>query len=244
MTVLGFSSSANIGGNVDRMVQAILIKSGETYEFYNLTQLSYGPCRACVRLCAGDNLCKLEDDLKPFYAKILSAKALILGTPTYHSDMNGFMRLFLERMWPFRHLRFPLKEKPFTVVASGFGLKGAEDSVESVKRRMTAYRASFIGSVVFASSIYPCYTCGYGKTCQVGSFYKNHGKEGQKNLKVTEMPKDSDPMEFIRHGLSIWNPKNRRPAPEAHLTCSRPMPTETAHMNRAFPNLHSVSGRF
>ena len=73
LTILGFSSSPIIGGNVDRMVQAILEKSGKSTEFYNLSELSYGPCRACAHLCAGDNLCKIDDDLKHLYPKITKA---------------------------------------------------------------------------------------------------------------------------------------------------------------------------
>ena len=99
LTVLGFSSSPVIDGNVDRMVKAILEKSGKSTEFFNLSELSYGPCRACAHLCAGDNLCKLDDDLKHLYSKILSAEAIVLGTPTYFSNMNGFMAIFLERLW-------------------------------------------------------------------------------------------------------------------------------------------------
>ncbi|HIJ57403.1 MAG TPA: flavodoxin family protein, partial [Deltaproteobacteria bacterium] len=63
MTVLGISSSPIRNGNVDRMVKFILENSGKPFEFINLTELSYSPCRACVHLCARDNLCRLEDDL-------------------------------------------------------------------------------------------------------------------------------------------------------------------------------------
>ena len=119
MTVLGFSSSPFIDGNVDRMVKAILEKSGKSTEFFNLSELSYGPCRACAHLCAGDNLCKLDDDLKHLYSKILSAEAIVLGTPTYFSNMNGFMAIFLERLWAFRHQSFQIEGKPFIVVSVG-----------------------------------------------------------------------------------------------------------------------------
>ena len=41
MSILGFSSSPVIGGNVDRMVQYILDHSAKQSEFINLTKLSY-----------------------------------------------------------------------------------------------------------------------------------------------------------------------------------------------------------
>lgn len=185
MAILGFSSSPIKDGNVDRMVQALLEKSGKATEFINLTELSCGPCRACAHLCSADNLCKLDDDLKALYPKIVSAEAILLGTPSYFSNLNSFMAVFLERLWAFRHIRFPLKEKPFAVVSVG-GLGDPAKAIESVKLRMMAYRAAFIGSVGFISTILPCFTCGDGLTCKVGSLHKVYGEEGQRSLKITE----------------------------------------------------------
>lgn len=185
MAILGISSSAIKEGNVDRMVKAVIEKSGKPVEFINLSDLSYGPCRACPHLCAGDNLCKLEDDLKPLYPKIVSAEAIVLGTPVYFNSTNGFMALFLERLWSFRHQRFPLTGKLFAVVSTGDRLDAAGQAIDAVSRRMSAYRAKYVGGVCFGSSIFPCYTCGYGKTCRVGGFYEAHGAEGLKNLEIS-----------------------------------------------------------
>ncbi len=185
MTVLGFSSSALKDGNVDRMVSAVLEKCRRPSEFIRLPELSYGPCRACVHLCAKDNHCRLEDELEPLYSKLVSAEAIVLGTPVYFDNMNGFMSVFLERLWAFRHQRFPLADKPFFVVSTGDKLDGAEKAVESVRCRMTAYRAVFAGSITFGSTIFPCYSCGYGRKCKVGGFYDRYGDEGITNLKIT-----------------------------------------------------------
>jgi multimeric flavodoxin WrbA len=185
MTVLGISSSPIKDGNVDRMVQFILHHSGKPFEFINLTELSYSPCRACAHLCAKDNLCQLKDDLKPLYPRIIEAEALVLGAPSYFSNMNGFMTVFLERLWAFRHQRFPLEGKPFAVVSSG-GLRSPEQTIEAVKRRMAAYRAIFLGGVAYMSTILPCFKCGYGTVCEVGSSQKAYGEEGRKNLKITK----------------------------------------------------------
>ncbi len=186
MTILGFSSSPVIGGNVDRMVKVILGKSGKSTEFFNLSELSFSPCRACAHLCAGDNLCKLDDELNPLYSKILSAEAIVLGTPTYFSNMNGFMAIFLERLWAFRHQSFQLEGKPFVVVSVGAIPGAPEKAIEAVKDRMNAYNASFIGSVWFESNIFPCFKCGYGLKCKIGGLYYYYGEKGQKNLKITK----------------------------------------------------------
>jgi len=185
MTVIGISSSPVKGGNVDRMVRYILEQSGKPFQFINLTELSYAPCRACVHLCAKDNLCKLDDDLKPLYARIIQAEALVLGTPSYFNNLNGFMAVFLERLWSLRHQRFPLEGKPFFVVASG-GVTSPEEAIEAVKRRMTAYRARFSGSVAYPSTNIPCFKCGYGTVCEVGASQKVYGEEGRKAIKITK----------------------------------------------------------
>jgi multimeric flavodoxin WrbA len=185
LSILGFSSSPVIGGNVDRMVQHILDHSAKRSEFINLTKLSYSPCRACAHLCAHDNLCKLDDDLKPFYPKLMEADAIVLGTPSYFDNTNGFMTVFLERLWALRHQRFPLEGKPFVVVASG-GLTSPQQAIEAVKKRMIAYRAEFAGSVAFKSTILPCFKCGFGKTCGIGGSQTVYGEEGRKHLKITK----------------------------------------------------------
>jgi len=186
MTVIGISSSPIKGGNVDRMVQYILECCEKPSEFVNLSSLSYSPCKACVHLCAGDNMCQLNDDLKPFYPKLIEAEAIVLGTPSYFNNMNGFMTVFLERLWAYRHQRFPLEAKPFAVVSSS-GIESPDKAIEAVKGRMNAYRAVFIGAVAYTSTIIPCFKCGYGTVCEVGTSQMVYGEEGRKNLKITKI---------------------------------------------------------
>ena len=181
MSVIGFSSSPVRGGNMDRMVQALLEGSAEA-EFVNLHDLTFGPCLGCAHLCAPDNHCKLGDDLKPYYRMIREAEALVLGTPNYFGSMNSLMAMFLERLWSFRHNRFPLEGKPFAVVSSG-GFGVPEGPIQAVERRMIAYRAKPIGSVAFSSEIAPCFSCGDGLTCRVGSLWNVYGEEGLERLR-------------------------------------------------------------
>jgi multimeric flavodoxin WrbA len=75
MDVIGFSAGV-VGreGNVDRMVKAILDKCSGDGEFVKLTDLRYSPCKGCVERCAAPQVCKLEDDLYPYYHKIKDAE--------------------------------------------------------------------------------------------------------------------------------------------------------------------------
>ena len=63
MNVIGFSAGC-VGrdGNIDRMVKAILDKSGHEVEFVKLADLSYSGCKGCVQLCARPQVCMLADD--------------------------------------------------------------------------------------------------------------------------------------------------------------------------------------
>lgn len=185
MAVIGISSSPIRGGNVDRMVQYILEHSGKPAQFVNLTELSYSPCRACAHLCAKDNLCRLDDDLRSLYQEMIDAEALVLGTPSYFNNLNGFMTVFLERLWAFRHQRFPLEGKPYAVIACG-GIQSPCQAIESVKRRMSAYKAVFIGDVAFKTCILPCFKCGYGIIYEIGASQYVYGEEGRKQLKITK----------------------------------------------------------
>jgi len=185
MTVIGISSSPIKGGNVDRMVQYILEHSRKSTRFINLTEFSYSPCRACAHLCAKDNLCHLDDDLRHLYPEMIDADAFVLGTPSYFNNTNGFMTVFLERLWAFRHQKFPLEGKPYAVIACG-GIEPPHRAVESVKRRMNAYRAVCIGDVTYNSRIIPCLKCGYGTVCEVGASQYVYGEEGRKQLRITD----------------------------------------------------------
>ena len=70
MKVIGFSAgSVGRDGNIDRMVKAILDKSGHDVEFVKLTDLSFSGCKGCVQLCARPQICTLADDAQPYYEK-------------------------------------------------------------------------------------------------------------------------------------------------------------------------------
>lgn len=182
MVVIGFSSSPVRDGNVDKLVRKLLDLADSESRFINLHDLDFGPCLGCAHLCARDNHCKLEDGLLDLYPLIEGADAIVLGSPDFFNGMNSLMAMFLERLWSFRHNRFPLEGKPYAVVSSG-GFQVPERTVDAVKRRMNAYRASFVGSVQYLSRNAPCHTCGYGLECTVGSLYNVYGEEGLERLR-------------------------------------------------------------
>lgn len=83
MTIIGVSGSPILDVNTDRIVKALLEKSGEVYIFVDLSTLRYDPCRTCAHLCAGTNMCQLDDDLQPYPKLILNSEALVPATAVH-----------------------------------------------------------------------------------------------------------------------------------------------------------------
>src|SRR5208282_355434 len=79
---------------------------GAETDIVHLYDLAYKGCTSCFscKLVGGKSYgkCALKDELTPILEKILSADALILGSPIYVGTATGEMRAFLERLlYPF-----------------------------------------------------------------------------------------------------------------------------------------------
>jgi len=183
MGIMGFSSgSVGRMGNVDRMVQAILDKSGRPSEFVKLTDLQFSGCKGCVELCAKPLECRLDDEAMPYYARVKEADAMVLGAPVYFSSPNATMLAFLERFFGFRHVQIAVKDKPVVVVLSARGPR--EVARDQFLARIAAFELNVIDVVFFESHTYPCYRCGYHKVCTIGGLYRDLGAEAFQ-VKVT-----------------------------------------------------------
>ena len=131
MKIIGFSAGV-VGrdSNVDRMVKAIMEKTGYESEFVKLTDLNYSACKGCVWLCAPPQVCQLEDDLFPYYQKVKEADAVVLGSPVHMSTINATMLSFISRLWGGRHVSITIAKKPFILALCGAGDKQLDTSEE------------------------------------------------------------------------------------------------------------------
>ena len=189
MTIVGVSGSPIEGGNTDRIVKALLERSGRDHLFVNLSTLRYDPCRACAHLCASTNLCPLDDDLRPYFEPTRDAEALVLGSPIHANLITGWMYSFTTRLSCFSHVVHPLKDKPVLLVVVGCFADGELGAVpgfsDNVVRQSRGAR--IIGHIYHASTIPPCYKCGRGNECKVGGLWSlvDHDEERLRNFKVT-----------------------------------------------------------
>ncbi len=184
MKVIGFSAgSVGREGNVDRMVKAILDKSGHDVEFVKLTDLNFSGCKGCVQLCARPRVCKLEDDAQPYYEKVKEADAVVLGTPVYFDGITSTIFAFIERFFGYRHVEIPIAGKPFVTVVGG--ARSLDPAVEQLHKVLSPFEVDVVDAVQFTSGIPPCFKCGRHKECEIGGLYKMLGAAA-KELAITK----------------------------------------------------------
>lgn len=154
MNIIGFSSGGTgHSSNTDRMVEAVLEKSGHQAEFVKLTDLTYSACKGCVQLCAKPQVCLLQDEATPYYQKIKDADAVVIGSPVYGGSLNATALSFMERFFGYRHVTMALKDKPFVMVVCGFRMIDA--AVEQVQRKIKSTGANLLETVTFITGSPP-----------------------------------------------------------------------------------------
>jgi len=184
MKVIGFSAgSVGREGNVDRMVKAILDRSGHDVEFVKLTDLSFSGCKGCVQLCARPQICTLEDDAQRYYEKVKEADAVVIGTPVYFGAITSTAWAFIERFFGYRHVDIPIAGKPFVTVVGG--ALALDSAVEQIHKMLGAFEVNLIDTVQFKSGVPPCFKCGRHKECEIGGLYMMLG-EAAKELAITK----------------------------------------------------------
>jgi NAD(P)H-dependent FMN reductase len=184
MKVIGFSAgSVGREGNIDRMVKAILAKSGHEVEFVKLADLNYSGCKGCVQLCAKPQVCKLADDAQPYYQKVKEADAVVIGTPVYFDTMTSMVWAFIERFFGYRHVDIPISDKPFVVVVGG-ALR-LDSAVEQLHKALGMFEVNVLDTVRYQSKIPPCFKCGRHHECEIGGLYEMLG-DAAKEVKITK----------------------------------------------------------
>ena len=93
-------------------------KAGAEVEMFRLAKMNIGPCLACegCRKKGADG-CVQKDDMKPLYAKLRAADALIIAGPVYWFSISAQVKLFLDRLYAFGAEKYrPLKGKRIGII--------------------------------------------------------------------------------------------------------------------------------
>lgn len=191
MAILGISGSPFPGGNTDRLVKALLEKSGRETVFVNLSKLDFKPCRGCCHLCATTNMCGRKDELIPYLEMLLDSEALVMGTPFQLGGPTGFMYNFITRLFSFHHVNRLLVDKPAVLVSVGIKPKEIQNGIANYEAQVThADQFDILGHIYFNSHTPPCLKCGAGHYCQVGGLWKYILGEDEKKLKEFKFTPD------------------------------------------------------
>ena len=65
-------------------------------EFVNISEINMSPCSGCCS-CYKTGHCYMNDDAEKLSEKIALADGLIMGSPTYASNISGQMKQFIDR---------------------------------------------------------------------------------------------------------------------------------------------------
>lgn len=170
--ILGISASGRKDGVTGQAVQALLAATGLEYEYVSLAGKKISGCIGCT-LCAGDNICKLQDDWNEIGEKMRRADAIVFGAPNYFEQMNALGHACWERTFSFRHREiFDLAGKLGVSVSVEYE---GNDSVNSQIEYFMRRNHMAVIDRVAVHACGQCYTCGYGHDCGVGRVVRVHG---------------------------------------------------------------------
>ena len=191
LAILGISGSPFVDGNTDRLVKAVLKKSGKESVFINLSKLRFDPCRGCCHLCAKTNMCGRKDGLSPYLKHLLKSEALVLGTPYQLGMATGFMFDFLTRLFCFHHVKKLLTGKPLVLISVGIKPKEIQNGIILFENIVThGGQFDILGHIYFNSQTPPCLKCGAGSYCRVGGLWKYVLDQDEDRLKGFEFTND------------------------------------------------------
>lgn len=150
MKVVAVCGSARRNGNTEALLAAVLEgarKAGTKTEFVTLADKNIGMCDGCC-YCDEKKECHIKDDMDAVFAKLLSADAIIFGSPCYWKNISGLLKNFFDRLNAFCIDR-PLRGKGAGIVSVGAG--GNEHvvyAVDAMRRFTDAQKMNYFGSMV------------------------------------------------------------------------------------------------
>ena len=89
--------------------------AGAEVEYFNLYDYNFLGCRSCFACqrkgSTTNNVCAIQDDIRPLLEKCVQADAIIIGSPVYFSYPTGVFRNFVERLMFANHTYMVDNEK-------------------------------------------------------------------------------------------------------------------------------------
>ena len=102
MKVIAFNGSARKDGNTASLINYVLTElqtEGIETELFQLAGKKFHGCRACYKCMDNKNRrCAFDDDIaNECIEKMIGAEGIILGSPTYFTDVTAEMKALIDR---------------------------------------------------------------------------------------------------------------------------------------------------
>ena len=133
MKILGLCCSSRQGGNTEFLLNEALQgarQEGAEVELYSVSGKNIKPCDGCSA-CRKAGECHIQDDMQDIYKKLLEAKGIIFGVPSYFYGMAGQAKIIIDRTTALNLPNRNLANKVGSVVAVG-GSLGLADILKDI----------------------------------------------------------------------------------------------------------------
>jgi multimeric flavodoxin WrbA len=101
MKVIALNGSPRPGGNTAHLLNCVLQEleaEGIATELVQVGGSNIRGCGACLKcMVRKDSRCSVEDDANGFMEKIFAADGVVLGSPTYFSNVTAEMKALIDR---------------------------------------------------------------------------------------------------------------------------------------------------
>jgi multimeric flavodoxin WrbA len=97
--VVGIVGSPRIGGNTELLLTEALkaaAEDGAETELLRLADSEVKPCDACL-FCRKTGECRIEDDFKSIFDKMVAADGIILGSPVFFGSATPQAKALIDR---------------------------------------------------------------------------------------------------------------------------------------------------
>lgn len=141
MKVVGFVGSPRKKGNTTSIVNEVLrgaAEAGAETKVFNLNELNIRGCQACYKCQTPEGKCVQVDGMTPLYDEIVSADAVVIGTPVFMLQVTGQTKIFIDRLFALLYLKD--------------GQPGAFRNKIRGKKAVTVYSQGQPETALFASS--------------------------------------------------------------------------------------------
>ncbi|MBW1853325.1 MAG: flavodoxin family protein [Deltaproteobacteria bacterium] len=97
MGIIAICGSMRVESNTNKLVRMVAESAGWEYEAVDFTKLTIQPCTGCMMCMMNEGQCPIDDDMQVLYEKMISADAIIIGSPTYYLDIAGAVKCMIDR---------------------------------------------------------------------------------------------------------------------------------------------------